>query len=587
MSVRPRAPLSSPHVPGPDPRRAGRLPRPTGPMDDGLRRRRWPRRLTGRARLGVAFGTLVAALTAGTLGATTAAAADPDFPARDSRYHNLAEMTAAVQAAADAHPDIVRVFSIGESYQGRQILAAKISDNVDTDEDEPELLFDALHHAREHLTVEQALYLLDMLVDGYDQWTTIRNIVDYREIYIVFALNPDGFVYDLTGDPYRAWRKNRQPNAGGSVGTDLNRNYDYRWACCGGSSGNPASITYRGPSAFSAPETRALRDFVRSRVVNGIQQIRAHITFHTNGQLILWPYGYTKTNVPGDMTQTDWSTFVKLGREMAARNGYKAQQSSDLYITDGDQIDWLYGRYRIFSFTWELYPPETATVWGDHYPPDETIARETARNRAALIYFLKLGGCPYDAVGLGGPNCGPFFDDIEGSHGWLADPDGTDTATSGRWHRWNPEATSSNGAKQLGTTTSGTRDLVTDGRAGSSAGANDVDGGVTTIRSAPIDLPGDITRVGPLTFRWTFAHDANATSADQLRLYVETEAGDRTLVWSVEGASSDRDAAWQQTWLSVDDYAGQTIRLVFQAEDGAEDNLVEAAVDDVRIRRES
>ena len=66
--------------------------------------------------------------------------------------------------------------------------------------------------------------------------------MDSEEIYIIFDLNPDGFQYDLGGEPYRAWRKNRQPNAGSSaIGTDLNRNYDYRWGCCGGSSGNPAA----------------------------------------------------------------------------------------------------------------------------------------------------------------------------------------------------------------------------------------------------------------------------------------------------------------------------------------------------------
>src|SRR6185503_19475849 len=102
-------------------------------------------------------------------------------------------------------------------------------------------------------------------------------------------LNPDGFVYDLTCGgshaPYCAWRKNRQPNAGTSaVGTDLNRNYDYRWACCGGSSGNPSSILYRGRAPFSAPETKAFRAFVLSRRIGGIQQIKSHITFHTNGE---------------------------------------------------------------------------------------------------------------------------------------------------------------------------------------------------------------------------------------------------------------------------------------------------------------
>ena len=320
------------------------------------------------------------------LGATVGPAFAGNFPPKDSRYHTYSEMAAEIHAVAAAHPSIVQVFSIGKSYQGRELWAAKISDNVATDENEPEVLFDALHHAREHFTVEQALYLLHLLADNYGKDATITNLVNTREVYIIFMVNPDGGEYDLTCGgshaPYCAWRKNRQPNCSGcQAGTDLNRNYDYRWGCCGGSSGSTSSETYRGPKAFSAPETRAMRDFVNSRVKNGIQQIRAHITFHTNGQLILWPYGHTKTDIPPDMSIDDHTAFVTMGKAMARLNGYKAEQSSDLYITDGDQIDWLYGRHRIFSYTWELYPPETSTVWGDHYPPDEQIAPQTARNR--------------------------------------------------------------------------------------------------------------------------------------------------------------------------------------------------------------
>ena len=89
-----------------------------------------------------------------------------------------------------------------------------MSDHVDTDEAEPEVLIDALHHAREHLTTEQALYLLKELTHDYATDSVVKRLVDSREIWIVFALNPDGMQYDLTGDPYREWRKNRQPNPG-------------------------------------------------------------------------------------------------------------------------------------------------------------------------------------------------------------------------------------------------------------------------------------------------------------------------------------------------------------------------------------
>ena len=330
----------------------------------------------------------------------------PGYPWFDARYHDYGEMVTAIRVAEIARPDLVQVFSIGTSYEGRDIWAAKISDNVTTDEPEPEVLVDALHHAREHLTVEQALYLLRTLVLDYDVDPAVRRLVDEREVFIVFALNPDGWAYDLTGGPYIGWRKNREPNPGSPyVGVDLNRNYDYNWACCGGSSGNPAAWNYRGPGPFSATETRVLRDFVNSRVIDGRQQIGTHVTLHTNGELILYPYGYTRTDIPGDMAPDDQRTFVAMAGAMASMNGYRPMQSSDLYITDGDQIDWMYARHRIFSFTFELYPTEQVSSHADHEPPDEVIAAQTARNRGALLYLIDLAACPYAASGLAGTYC--------------------------------------------------------------------------------------------------------------------------------------------------------------------------------------
>ena len=409
-----------------------------------------------------------------------------------------------------------------------------------------------------------------------------------REIFIIFALNPDGMRFDLTGDPFRAWRKNRQPNAGStSVGTDLNRNYGYKWNCCGGSSGSTGASTYRGPSAWSAPETRALRDFVTSRVVDGVQQIKAHITLHTNGKLILWPYGYTHRNVPPDMTTADWKTFVALGRAQAAKNGYTAQQSSELYITDGDQIDWMYATYRIFSFTYELYPPETGSVWTDHYADDSKIAAETARNRGAILHLINRAACPYAALGADATraNCGPLYDDLEINRGWTRNAKGTDTADAGLWSVTNPSGTSSNGAKQLTTTYSGSKALVTGGPAGASANTYDLDGGTTTIRSRPIRLPSSASSYGPLTFRYYLAHGSNASAGDSLRVIVEAEDGTPTVVFEELGAGNDDDAAWAFASRSLADWEGQTIRIVVEATDGGADSLIEAGIDDLRIRR--
>ncbi|MEJ7747683.1 MAG: M14 family zinc carboxypeptidase, partial [Candidatus Limnocylindrales bacterium] len=514
-----------------------------------------------------------------TSGAGTVRAAEPEFPTGATGFHTYAEMAAEVASVAAAHPSIVERFSVGESHGGRKLWAVKISDHVATDEAEPEVLFDGLHHADEGMGLEMTLALLGWLTDGYGSNEGITRIVDSREIFIVFALNPDGATYDISGSGgYRYWRKNRQPTPGSTaIGTDLNRNYDYRWGCCGGASATPSSNRYRGPQAFSAPESRALADFVRSRVIGGRQQIRASITFHTTGRLVMYPYGYTLTNLPSDMTRDDRAAFVALAARMAARNGYRAIQASDLYISSGTSRDWLYGTYRVFAFTFELSPDSPA------YPDDRSIASETGRNKGAVLDLLEQAACPYGPIGKAASRCGAFDDDLEVARGWTVNAKGTDTATGGAWTRSNPAAVSAAGPKQLGSTPSGIRAWVTGASAGARPGSNDLDRGTTTTRSSPISLPPGAGQ--RLTFRYAFAHSAASSSADWFRVEVVTADGPPMTVFEVRGAGRDRDAAWTDASVSMDAWAGQTIRLRLAARDGANGNLLEAAVDDIRITR--
>jgi len=327
-----------------------------------------------------------------------------DFPSADSRYHNYAELTAAVNKVVADHPGIARKISIGTSYQGRDLMAVKISDNVGTDENEPEILFNSQQHAREHLTVEMAIYLMNLFTDSYGSDTRVTNVVNSREIWIVPSVNPDGSEYDIATGSYRSWRKNRQPNSGSSyIGTDLNRNWGYNFGCCGGSSSSKSSDTYRGPSAFSAPETAALRNFVNSRVVGGVQQIKANIDFHTYSQLVLWPYGYTTANTATGMNADQYNTFATLGQQMAATNNYTPQQSSDLYITDGSSIDWMWATHRIWAYTFEMYPGSASQ--GGFYPPDEVIAAQTSRNKNAVLLLAEYADCAYRVIGKQATYC--------------------------------------------------------------------------------------------------------------------------------------------------------------------------------------
>ncbi len=288
-------------------------------------------------------------------------------------YHDYAGMSRHVAALAAARPDIVSRFSIGRSYGGRSLWAVKISDNVAVDEPEPEVLFVFGQHAREHITVEQGLYLLDQLTGGDPR---VVDLVSRTEIWMVFDLNPDGAEYDFAGKRPRYWRKNRQP----PFGTDLNRNWGYEWSSWGNVSRHAKAEAYRGRKPFSAPETRALRDFVNRRRVGGVQQIKAAIDFHSAAELVLWPFAYTHADVTKDMTASEHAQLAGLGQTLAAANGYTPEQSSDLYVAPGELGDWLWGTQRIFAYTFELGP---AT---DFYPLG--FADELARNREPVLLLL-------------------------------------------------------------------------------------------------------------------------------------------------------------------------------------------------------
>ncbi|GAB3274631.1 M14 family metallopeptidase [Parasphingorhabdus pacifica] len=309
-----------------------------------------------------------------------------DFPPEDQKYHNYDEMVAELDSAAGDHSDIAAKSSIGETFEGRDIPMLKISDNVGKDEDEPEVLFNCNQHAREHLTTEMCLRIVDRFTGGYGSDPTVTEMVDTREIWVIPMLNVDGSIYDVESGQYRGWRKNRQ-----ETGTDLNRNWGYKWGCCGGSSGDPNSETYRGTEPWSAPETAAMRDFIDSRVVDGTQQIKAAVDFHTYSELVLWPFGHTTDDTTEGMSQEERDRFERVGTAMAETNGYTPQQSSDLYVTDGDSLDWMWGEHKILAFTFEMYPASGGGLDG-FYPPDEVIEEETARNDAAVDLLLREAG---------------------------------------------------------------------------------------------------------------------------------------------------------------------------------------------------
>jgi len=184
--------------------------------------------------------------------------------------------------------------------------------------------------------------------------------------------------------------------------------------------------------------------------------------------------------------------------------------------------------------------------------------------------------------GGGGGATVVFTDDFETNQGWVTNASGTDTAVSGAWERGNPDATNSSGVKQVGTTTSGVNDLVTARLAGAAAGTNDVDGGVTSIRSPAITLPATGTLT--LTFNQYLAHGSNATNADFLRVTVQGTSN--TVVFQKLGVAADVDGVFAPATANLSAFAGQTVRLLIEVADAGTASLIEAGIDDVRITQQ-
>ena len=322
-------------------------------------------------------------------------------------FHTYAEMGAVIDNVVANRPNIAAKFSIGDSYEGRAIRAIRLTANVNGgNHGRPEVLIQGLMHGRERASSELAIYMIKVLANNYGRDTTlgrrVTRILNSTVVYVIPMLNPDGGEFDFKGGRFHKWRKNRQPIPGSSaIGVDLNRQFGYTWNCCGGSSGKPSSQFYRGPEPWFAPEVRAYRDFVNWRMDNGNGKLKQILSLHSAGRLVLWPYAYTKKDIPADMTADDHKALVALGKGMAARNGYRAEQGSDLYIVDGDADDWAYGRHGIYAFTIEMARGSAKR----YYPSRRELKRDLKRNRKAILWFLEQSDCPQRAAGLAAKYC--------------------------------------------------------------------------------------------------------------------------------------------------------------------------------------
>jgi hypothetical protein len=314
-------------------------------------------------------------------------------------YFTFAQLQTILDQMRTLYPNLISAkSSIGTSIEGRPVFMIKISDNPDVDEAEPEMFFNAVHHAREPMSMSQLIFFMWHILENYNTDKDIKTLVNSTELYIVPCVNPDGYVYNQGTNPSGGgmWRKNRRNNGNGTFGVDPNRNYAFQWGINNtGSSPTSSSDTYRGTAPFSEPETQIIRDFCNTH------NFSLSFDFHAYGNYCIHPFGYAVTN-----SNPELPLFQQMGSFFVAENGFisgNAQQTVN-YTSNGGGDDWKYGeqttKSKIYSFT-----PEVGPAAEGFYPASSRIIpicnTTIEMNKKAFkvgTYFAKL--TPTNNAGL-------------------------------------------------------------------------------------------------------------------------------------------------------------------------------------------
>lgn len=319
----------------------------------------------------------------------------PGFPC----YRTVEETYAsAVQIASD-HPNLAAWIDIGDSWEktqpgglpGYDLMVLRLT-NAAIPGPKPKLFVMTAIHAREYATAELSTRFAEHLVDNYDVDPDITWLLDYHEIHLLLHSNPDGRKKAESG---LLWRKNTDNNDGcideSRWGTDLNRNFNFEWGCCGGSSGEPCAETYRGPAAASEPETQAVQNYVVAEFPDQrpddlatpapLDATGLFIDIHSYSRLVLWPWGFSDSPPPNAVE------LQTLGRKFAFFNDYDPAHHI-YYDVDGATDDFAYGRLGISAYVFEV----GTSFFQDCASFENTILPD---NLLALIYAAKSARSPY------------------------------------------------------------------------------------------------------------------------------------------------------------------------------------------------
>lgn len=287
----------------------------------------------------------------------------------DAAFKNHAEVERAVFDLEAKYPNLVRVESIGKSVDGRDIWAVLVTARLSV-APKTTVLFDAMHHAREVMTTEVALDILDYLTSRYETDQKVRTWVNRLNIWVIPMLNPDG--NDRVWNQESMWRK----NTAGRDGVDINRNYTHAWNTCGGSSGDEYADDYRGPSPGSEPETQAIMDFV------GRVKPKLNISYHSFSEIVIYPYGCRPKKIEAPDAAKYWKLGDDLARKLVRDSGagtYVAGTSYELlYNVDGGSVDWMWSTHKVMSFVVEVNSSQQGFQPSYAKWRDSTVQRQRA-----------------------------------------------------------------------------------------------------------------------------------------------------------------------------------------------------------------